>query len=59
MAAPHEQGDLHERCSVKAKIGRGLVLLLLAFVVTTAAIGFAAPQVQAAGWTIDPDGGGP
>ena len=44
---------------MKAKIGRSLVLLLLAFVVTTAAMGFAAPQVQAAGWTIDPDGGGP
>jgi hypothetical protein len=43
---------------MNTKIGRSLVLLLLAFVVTTAAIGFAAQQVQAAGWTIDPDGGG-
>jgi hypothetical protein len=44
---------------MKAKIGRSLVLLLLAFAVTTAAIGFAAQQVEAAGWTIDPDGRGP
>jgi hypothetical protein len=39
-------------------IARSLALLALAFVLTTAAIGFSVTAVQAAGWTIDPDGGG-
>ncbi|MDF3073946.1 MAG: hypothetical protein K0S54_1613 [Alphaproteobacteria bacterium] len=43
---------------MRTKIGGSLALLLLGFVVTIAALGCAMPQAHAAGWTIDPDGGG-